>query len=200
MLLSELLGSQQTLRSGPILDHWKNIYEPTVFIVGKADDLSYFDYAPAIQAIYGSATPSLQDLADPARLATFQAAIDKMPSPLINSMYVWLLKIRAAYGAKLGSIAISRADYIRHQVFAWYFQYRIGALGLRAVLNLFRKLSPSDWLWLALSPFDTPSRTRLLTILTRHQADRMQSSWRGLKPLESVSDIKEFAAFVTGLA
>ncbi len=118
VLLTELLGNQQTLRSGPILDHWKNIYEPTVFIVGKADDLSYFDYQPAMQAVYGSATPALQDLADPSKLATFQAAINKMPPPLINSMFVFATedKTKVTKGLRMMGQRFTLDEYIIGQL------------------------------------------------------------------------------------
>ncbi len=118
VLLSELLGIQQTLHSGPILDHWKNIYEPTVFIVGKADDLSYFDYQPAIQAVYGSATPALQELTDPAKLATFQAAINKMPPPLINSMIIFATedKIKATKGLRMMGQRFTLDEYVIGQL------------------------------------------------------------------------------------
>ncbi|PZR95259.1 MAG: hypothetical protein DLM69_11805 [Candidatus Chloroheliales bacterium] len=118
ILLSELLGTQQTLRSGPILDHWRNIYEPTVFIVGKADDLSYFDYQPAIKAVYGSDTPALQDLADPAKLTTFQGAIDKMPSPLINSMFVYATqdKTKVTKGLRMMGQRFTLDEYVIGQL------------------------------------------------------------------------------------
>lgn len=118
ILLTELLGSQQTLRSGAILDHWKNVYEPTVFIVGKADDLSYFDYQPAIQAVYGSATPSLQDLADASKLALFQATIDKMPAPLINSMFVFAQedKTKATKGLRMMGQRFTLDEYVIGQL------------------------------------------------------------------------------------
>jgi hypothetical protein len=118
ILLTELLGTQQTLRSGPIVDHWKNVYEPTAFIVGKADDLSYFDYQPAIQAVYGSATPSLQDLADATKLALFQGTIDKMPAPLVNSMFVFATedKTQATKGLRMMGQRFTLDEYVIGQL------------------------------------------------------------------------------------
>ena len=37
---------------------WQNIYEPTVFIVGKADDLSYIEYGALSDPVFGARTPT----------------------------------------------------------------------------------------------------------------------------------------------
>ncbi len=89
ILLTMLLNNQQTLRSGPILDHWRAIYEPTSFLIGKADDLSYFDYLPLVESVYGTAQPSISEVADAGKLADFKVAAKSLPSPMINSMAIF---------------------------------------------------------------------------------------------------------------
>ncbi len=62
------------------LDVWERIYEPTVFFVGRADDLTVYDYAPLIERLYGVGfQPS--DLADSERLDSFidQARTQRPP-------------------------------------------------------------------------------------------------------------------------
>ena len=68
---------------------WGWIYEPTVFLVGKADDLSYFEYGALSDSIFGS-NPSLEDFGDPALLDAYLVAAEQLPPPQVNSMWVWI--------------------------------------------------------------------------------------------------------------
>ena len=68
---------------------WTRIYEPTSFFVGTADDLTYRDYWPLIQQVYGS-TPSPATLTDPAKVAAFQEQAKTLAAPRINSMFVYI--------------------------------------------------------------------------------------------------------------
>ncbi|MDI6791872.1 MAG: DUF3160 domain-containing protein [bacterium] len=97
------------------LDIWDKIYQPTVFFVGKTDDLNIYDYAGLIKEVYGvepaapslnnvadeaklsifrlfgvePAALSLSDLADEAKLTTFIEEAKELRNPLINSSWVW---------------------------------------------------------------------------------------------------------------
>jgi hypothetical protein len=68
---------------------WSWIYEPTVFLVGKADDLSYFEYGALSDSIFGS-DPSLEAFGDSALIDAFLEAGDQLPPPQVNSMWVWI--------------------------------------------------------------------------------------------------------------
>lgn len=68
---------------------WQRIYEPTVFIVGKSDDLSYQEYGVLSDAIFG-ASPDLTAFADDAKLEAFTQAVRQLPPPQVNSMWVWI--------------------------------------------------------------------------------------------------------------
>ncbi len=71
----------------PALDVWARIYEPTVFFVGAADDLTVYDYGELIGQVYGE-TLDPADLADDARIDRFvDQALDLRP-PAIISTYV----------------------------------------------------------------------------------------------------------------
>jgi hypothetical protein len=70
-------------------DAWASVYDPTVFLVGKSDDLSFHEYGPLMDAVYGPA-PELQALVDDGLLATFTATARELPPPQINSMWVYI--------------------------------------------------------------------------------------------------------------
>ena len=70
-------------------DLWQTIYDPTTFIVGKSDDLSFYEYGGIADAVYGAA-PSLQDYASDDLLAQFRLAAETLPPPQVNSMWVWI--------------------------------------------------------------------------------------------------------------
>ncbi len=71
----------------PVMNLWSKVYDPTVFFVGKSDDLSIYDYEPLIKQIFGDA-PNASDFADNAKLKSFIDAARMLPPPLINSMVV----------------------------------------------------------------------------------------------------------------
>jgi hypothetical protein len=73
---------------------WENIYEPTVFIVGKADDLGYLEYGALSDQIFGK-NPDLAKFADAALFAQFKQATETLPPPQINSMWVWIWQDQA---------------------------------------------------------------------------------------------------------
>ena len=82
ILISLTLGAD-----AEALARWDRIYEPTVFFVGKADDLTVYDYLPLIQQTFGDKV-SLGDLTDDAQIDAFIAATDKLPAPKIVSSFV----------------------------------------------------------------------------------------------------------------
>lgn len=89
LLLTQALRSATTSDGAPALTLWKNIYEPTVFLVGKADDLSYFEYGTLSDSIFGP-DASLEAFADSSLLEAFLEAAKQLPPPQVNSMWVWI--------------------------------------------------------------------------------------------------------------
>jgi len=71
----------------PALDVWERIYEPTVFFVGAADDLTVYDYAAVAQQVYGG-LPDPVALADEAQLEAFISAARQLRPPAIVGGYV----------------------------------------------------------------------------------------------------------------
>jgi hypothetical protein len=69
------------------LDVWARIYEPTVFFVGRADDLTLYDYGQVIADVYGQ-TLDVEVMEDDAQLDRFVEAAMALRPPAIVSTYV----------------------------------------------------------------------------------------------------------------
>ncbi len=76
-----------TVDGEPALDHWLALYNPTVFFVGRSDDLTAFQYLDVIDEVYGP-SPDLAVIADEERLETFIEAADQLPPPQILGMVI----------------------------------------------------------------------------------------------------------------
>ena len=63
-------------------DLWENIYSPTSFFVGAADDITPFQLAGVISNVYGG-NPNLDGIADPEKLSQFFSEVKKLPKPQI---------------------------------------------------------------------------------------------------------------------
>jgi hypothetical protein len=93
LLLTQALRTATAPDGRPAADLWEGIYDPTVFIVGKADDLSYHEYGALSDAVFGpSAGP--EAYGDDALLAQFNHAARGLPTPQVNSMWVWIWEDR----------------------------------------------------------------------------------------------------------
>ena len=75
----------------PALTVWDRIYTPTTFFVGKADDLTIYDYTALIEDTYGPDWQMLplEDLADDTKLTAFIEAAKELRDPSISSSFVW---------------------------------------------------------------------------------------------------------------
>ena len=89
LLLVQALRSAKASDGSSAVSLWENIYEPTVFIVGKSDDLGYSEYGALSDQVFGK-DPDLNKFADPALFSSFQQAAKTLPPPQVNSMWVWI--------------------------------------------------------------------------------------------------------------
>lgn len=80
ILISYILNDNQD-----IFEQWESMYEPINFFVGKSDDITYYDYANIMQAVYGKKY-DLEDLVDQNKLEKFIQELDKFEPPQINSI------------------------------------------------------------------------------------------------------------------
>ncbi|MBN1978780.1 MAG: DUF3160 domain-containing protein [Anaerolineae bacterium] len=73
----------------PAADVWARVYDPTVFIVGKSDDLGFHEYGALWDSVFGpDAQPAA--IADGTKFAAFVEAARELPPPQINSMWVYI--------------------------------------------------------------------------------------------------------------
>ncbi len=116
-LLITYILRNTTLNGQPAAEVWARVYDPTVFIVGKADDLSFYEYGALWDSVYGpNAQPS--DIADEAKLAAFSAAARQLPPPQVNSMwvYIWEDKAQATQGFRFMGQRFTLDAYIFGQL------------------------------------------------------------------------------------
>lgn len=85
LLVQALLTSQ--VDGKPAVNAWLDLYNPTVFFVGKSDDLNLFQYQQVMDQVYGKNAP-LEVIANDEKLDTFIQEANKLPPPLILGMVI----------------------------------------------------------------------------------------------------------------
>ena len=68
---------------------WDKIYEPTNFLVGKSDDLNYYQFNEILTKIYGPKLSLSKVISQQDKWASFLAAVKKLTPPAINSIPVF---------------------------------------------------------------------------------------------------------------
>ncbi len=89
LLITQALDTATLGNSTSAADLWADIYDPTSFFVGGADDLTYRDYGPAMQQALGTGDDP-KGVADDAKVAQFQTLARSLAAPRINSMFVYV--------------------------------------------------------------------------------------------------------------
>lgn len=84
-----LVNAMQHAQVGdrPAMEAWADLYSPTVFFVGRSDDLTMLQYIPVKDEIFGTDVP-LTQLADDSKLDAFIAAAEQLPPPRILGMVI----------------------------------------------------------------------------------------------------------------
>jgi hypothetical protein len=93
LLVTRALTTAQSSSGNSALAMWQSIYDPTVFIVGKADDLGIYEYGKISDSVFG-ADSDLTAFTDTQKLQEFIDAARALPAPQINSMWVWIWQDR----------------------------------------------------------------------------------------------------------
>jgi hypothetical protein len=88
LLITNILRSTD-VNGQPAADVWARVYDPTVFIVGKSDDLGFHEYGALWDAVFGPDAP-VSDIADEEKFDAFVEAARLLPPPQINSMWVYI--------------------------------------------------------------------------------------------------------------
>ncbi len=86
LLLIQALRTAQ-VNGRPALEAWLDLYNPTVFFVGRSDDLTAFQYLEVMDAIYGPEA-GLSAIADDGLLDAFIEAADQLPPPRILGLVI----------------------------------------------------------------------------------------------------------------
>ena len=71
----------------PALDVWRDLYDPTAFLVGRSDDLTAFQYIDVMTAVYGT-SPDLTALSNENNLTAFIEAANLLPPPRILGLVI----------------------------------------------------------------------------------------------------------------
>jgi len=159
LLITHALRTTNAADGTPATELWQNIYEPTTFLVGKADDLSYFEYAGLSDSVFGS-NPQLSDFGDPTLMDNFMLAAETLPPPQINSMWVWIWQDEEQ--ATKGFRMMGQRFTIDAYVFEQMIWREVGtlenprglpkaldffaALGSEEALNLLREMGEDEYL------------------------------------------------------
>ncbi|MCK5381247.1 MAG: DUF3160 domain-containing protein, partial [Candidatus Latescibacteria bacterium] len=112
-----------TVNGRPALEVWHSMYDPTVFFVGKSDDLNVENYRTLIAQIYGADWQSLSPdaLCDRDKLLAFIEEAKKLRDPLINSS--WLLDTQDAKKATK-SFRFMGQRFIPDSYMLWQLVYK----------------------------------------------------------------------------
>ena len=117
LLITQAIRASTTPEGVPAAKLWENIYDPTAFIVGKSDDLSYHEYSVLSDLTFGiDADPNL--FADPTLFDQFKQAATHLPAPEVNSMWVWIWedKKEATQGYRFMGQRFTLDEYIFGQL------------------------------------------------------------------------------------
>ncbi len=80
LILTDMLFSNK-INGQPAVSYWERIYDPTVFFVGKSDDINFYQYKNIADSIYGDTC----NLENPDLLTQFIEKAKKLQGPLITS-------------------------------------------------------------------------------------------------------------------
>lgn len=78
---------QAEVNGEPALLTWADLYNPTVFFVGRSDDLTAVQYGQVMDTVYGVGAP-LTAVADDALLDAFIEQADQLPPPRILGLVI----------------------------------------------------------------------------------------------------------------
>ncbi len=86
LLLVHALQSSR-IQDRPAMEVWADLYSPTVFFVGRSDDLTVLQYSEVLDRVYGEGA-ALDELTDETLLDRFIAEAKELPPPRILGMVI----------------------------------------------------------------------------------------------------------------
>jgi hypothetical protein len=159
---------------------WKNVYEPTVFIVGKADDLSYTEYGALADSVFGAGAP-ISAYSDSAQIAEFMEAAKTLPPPQVNSMWVWIWedKTDATKGFRMMGQRFTLDEYVFGQMIWRNVGTQLEPRGLPKALDFFAALGSGEALSLlnGMGENQYPNFDKQMTKVQGEIAALQQDTW-----------------------
>ena len=145
LLATQALRTATASDGPPVTQLWQNIYEPTVFIVGKADDLSFTEYGALSDSVFGAGAP-ITAFADPLKIADFLNAAKSLPPPQVNSMWVWIWedKTDATKGFRVMGQRFTLDEYVFGQMIWRNVGTQDNPRGLPKALDFFAALGSGE--------------------------------------------------------
>jgi hypothetical protein len=145
LLITNLMQTEKDQKGRQISQVWHNIYDPTVFIVGKSDDLSFQEYGVLAQSVFGQAG-DLMSYADDAKVKEFMTAARQLPAPQVNSMWVWITedKTQATQGFRMMGQRFTLDEYVFGQMIWRNVGTESSPRGLPKALDFFSALGSKE--------------------------------------------------------
>ena len=113
-------------------------------------------------------------------------------SELLNCMREWLALLKCEYDDYLGSVEISRWQYVGRQVYHWMRDYEFGRLSMDDLARRAQLLSWSERITFLLPLLLYRSGLRGLRAIGLRRTERFTDMWGAIRPLRGVSDMSEF--------
>lgn len=162
------------------LIRWNRIYEPTVFFVGKSDDITALQTGDIAARVYG---PNADPTADEAKFASFAAELRLLDPPQINSMPIFNADIQPDREEEIKGFRFMGQRFTVDAGIHQRLVYRdVGALGERMLpkaLDIPAALGSDEALGLLEAMGDTKLKnySRNMQLLRAHLAGLPESTW-----------------------
>ncbi len=69
---------------------WESLYLPTVFFVGKSDDLTFYDYSDVLEKVFSKVNPDYSELIEPGNFANLKNEVKNLAGPQIQSSIIMI--------------------------------------------------------------------------------------------------------------
>jgi hypothetical protein len=115
---------------------------------------------------------------------------------MVNGTHLSLRELERDYGPELDGIAVSRGDYVSHQVYNWFMRWRLGWLPGQEFRRMLRLLSPRDWAAMTVALGRRLSPDLLRRRLRVNRARPAEEFMPGMRPAPGIDDIAGLARWL----
>jgi len=126
---------------------------------------------------------------------------DRLPgSELLNCMREWLGLVKAAFPSRLGSVRISRWNYVGRQVRHWTREFEFGRLTLGELLRRSTLVSWSERFTFVAPMLAYRAVLRSLRAVGLRRGTLFADMWPALRPLPDVRSMEQFVSWIATAA